>query len=135
MRELAVLLVDDEPNICWAIKALLRPPRYRLLSLNSGSEALSRLQHESFERIIVDAKLQDMNGLDLARRIRLLNPEAWIVLISAFYYSDDQTVTAALSEGSIQRFVAKPFSHQALLDALDPEPPVAEGSDDPLASR
>ncbi|NEX17075.1 MAG: hypothetical protein C1943_10700 [Halochromatium sp.] len=135
MREVSVLLVDDEPDICWAIKALLRPPGYRLLSLNSGSEALSRLQQESFERIILDAKLQDMNGLDLAERIRLLNPNAWIVLVSAFYYRDDQAVIAALREGSIQRFVAKPFSHQALLDALDPERSAAEGAGEPLAGR
>ncbi len=121
MDEKAVLVIDDEPDICWAIKGLLRQSHYRLVCLQTGAEALSRLQHEPFKRIILDAKLQDMDWLDLAPRIRVLNPNAWIVLVSAFYYSNDQAVITAVNQGIIQRFVAKPFLHQALLHALEPQ--------------
>ncbi|WP_200348318.1 response regulator [Halochromatium glycolicum] len=118
MNRLSILVIDDDPDICWAIERLVRSRAHRVTCVNTGAEALARLQHEAFDRIILDAKLRDTNGMELPSRIDRIAPGVWIVLVSGYYYADDPAVLAALEQGLIRRFVAKPFSHQALLDAL-----------------
>lgn len=118
MNRLSILVIDDDPDICWAIERLVRSRAHRVTCVGTGAEALARLQHEPFDRIILDAKLRDTNGLELSSRIERIAPGAWIVLVSGYYYADDPAVLAALELGQIRQFIAKPFSHRALLDAL-----------------
>jgi CheY-like chemotaxis protein len=50
-----------------------------------------------------------MDGLDVARRIVELQPATTMVLISGYYYSEDQAVRETLRHGLFASFIAKPF--------------------------
>ena len=114
------LIVDDEPDMCWALTRLLN--KYGISS-NQALGALEALQYlraaDPYQLAFVDAKLPDMDGLELARRLRQLVPEIRIVMVSGYFYRDDVAVQEAMAEGLICGFVAKPFDHQEILKFLD----------------
>jgi DNA-binding NtrC family response regulator len=76
------------------------------------------VESRRFDLAFVDAKLPDTDGIELARHIKMLDPAIRIVIISGFYYTDDPKVQKALEEGLICAFVAKPFFHDDILNAI-----------------
>ena len=105
-----VLVVDDEPDVCWAIEIALREAGHDVVTTGSGSEALSLLVEGDFEVALVDAKLGDMDGFHLAREAARKRVGTALVLVSAYYYIDDKQVQQALEDGLLSGFIAKPFS-------------------------
>jgi CheY-like chemotaxis protein len=87
--------------------------------------------------VLLDAKLPDIDGLELARQIRRAVPGVPIMLISGYFYKDDPAIQAALEEGLIDEFVEKPFSHTAIIGAMGTalcSQEVASGAAEPLAA-
>jgi len=74
---------------------------------------------DHFRLAFLDAKLPDMEGLDLARRIRKLDPAVPIVMISGYFYRDDDAIQKAVAEGLISSFIGKPFDHDEILKAIE----------------
>jgi len=107
-----ILIVDDEPDICWALENILRADGYRVIGTTSGAEALELLTTERYAVAFVDAKLPDLDGLDLAAQIRQQSPHTAIVLISGYFYQENKTVTEGLQEGLFIGFISKPFDLQ-----------------------
>ncbi len=113
------LIVDDEPDMCWALARLLKQYGISSSQALGAREALQYLKAAgSYRLAFVDAKLPDMDGLELARRLRQLVPEIRIVMVSGYFYRDDVAVQEAMAEGLICGFVAKPFDHQEILRFL-----------------
>ena len=107
-----VLIVDDEPDICWALTHILKSTGIVPVTTTSGREALRLAKSQRFHLAFIDAKLPDLDGLDLARRIREGDAAARIVLVSGYFYCDDAEVRQAMVAGLITDFVGKPILHQ-----------------------
>ncbi len=75
---------------------------------------------QGFSHVLLDAKLQDMDGLALARQARQMQPRAWVFLISAYYYRDDPDIARALAEDVIHGFIPKPFTHLEIMASVIP---------------
>lgn len=114
-----VLVVDDDPDMCWGLEKLLRAKFYNVVTVGGGREALLRLKDATFDLIILDAKLPDISGFELAQLIRketgVMTP---IVLISGYLYSNDRAVQECLQSGLIAGFAAKPFFHDDFLEIV-----------------
>lgn len=122
-ESLTVLVVDDEPDVCWALETLLRGNRFTVVTVGSGTEALRWLKELELEPachlILVDAKLPDIEGVELARRIRTeTSCVAPLILISGYFYKDDSLVQDTLRTGLVSAFVTKPFHHDEILNAI-----------------
>ena len=79
---------------------------------------LTEPEHVS-QLILIDAKLGDIEGADLAKRIRAeISCIAPIVMISGYFYKDDILVQEMLSTGLIMAFVTKPFRHDEILKTM-----------------
>jgi len=116
-----VLVVDDEPDVCWALQTLLRRNGFTVVTAGSGAEALRWLKDSTpaCHLILLDAKLADIEGLELARRIRTeTSCIAPVILVSGFFYKDDSLVQHSLRTGFISDFVTKPFRHDDILNAI-----------------
>jgi CheY-like chemotaxis protein len=100
-----VLIVDDEPDMCWARKAL------------TALEALKLMERHRFACAFLDAKLPDMDGLELARRLRERAPDLRILMVSGYFYRDDVSIQEAISQGLIRGFISKPFLQEEILQA------------------
>ncbi|MFZ5867611.1 MAG: response regulator [Thermodesulfobacteriota bacterium] len=106
-----IMIVDDEPDMCWALEHILRKRGHPSKKASNGREAMKLLELYKFRMAFVDMKLPDMEGLELARRMKSLDPATLIVMISGLCYKDDPAVQEALKEQLILDFIAKPFLH------------------------
>ncbi|MBI2833987.1 MAG: response regulator [Acidobacteria bacterium] len=114
-----VLVVDDDADVCWALDRLLQGEGFTVLTVGSGAEALAALKETVFRVILVDAKLADIEGIDLAQRIQAETPsKAPLILVSGYFYADDKVVQECLGKGLFSTFVTKPFLHEDLRRAV-----------------
>lgn len=121
IENLNVLVVDDEPDVCWALDMLLRKQGYTVTTVSSGTAALGCLNQKDkvFSLILVDAKLGDIDGVELAKQIRRdACCFAPVILVSGYFYKDDSVVQHSLNTGFIAAFVTKPFRHEEILNTL-----------------
>lgn len=86
---------------------------------DSALEALSIMSALRFDIALLDAKLPDMEGLELAVKIKEINPHISIIMISGYYYRDDDNMQKAVASGLVSNFVAKPFDHMELLELVE----------------
>jgi DNA-binding NtrC family response regulator len=104
-----ILVVDDEPDMCWALCSVLRFADYDVTMAVSAAEALALARDAPFSVAFVDAKLPDMDGQDLATVFRQISPRMAIILMSGYYYREDPAVADGLLKGLYTSFLAKPF--------------------------
>ena len=104
-----ILVVDDEPDMCWALENILRSAGYAVTTTTAGAEALDLIAGAPYAVAFVDAKLSDLDGLELATWIRQRSPHTAIILVSGYFYQEDQAITEALKNELFVGFVAKPF--------------------------
>lgn len=107
-----LLLVDDEENILSALKRLLRRDGYTLLSASSGEAGLEILARQPVDVILSDQRMPGMSGVEFLRQARTLRPETVRLVLSG--YTELQSVTSAINEGAIYKFLTKPWDDEQL---------------------
>lgn len=113
------LIVDDEPDMCWALERILHKQGYLTETVFNAEGALSIIKPNRFRMAFLDAKLPDIEGMDLARRIRKVDPFMCVVMISGYFYSDDEMIHKALEENLISGFISKPFCNDKILKLIE----------------
>lgn len=78
----AVLIVDDDPNLCKSLARILKQDGYRIDVANSAAETLNRESWSEYFAILVDRKLPDSNSDELLRRIKELAQDAAVMVIT-----------------------------------------------------
>jgi DNA-binding NtrC family response regulator len=111
MQMMKVLVVDDEETICVALDAWLTKEGYHVETAGSGQAALAVLSEKLFDLYLVDIKMPGMDGLDLLARIRELQLDATIIMITA--HGSIQTAVEAMKRGAAD-YLCKPFDPEAL---------------------
>jgi DNA-binding NtrC family response regulator len=104
-----ILVVDDEPDMCWALENTLAADGYQVTVSSTGAEALQRMAEGTYAVAFIDAKLPDVDGLKLAEMIHQQDARTAIVLVSGYYYQEDQAITEGLRRDRFMGFIAKPF--------------------------
>lgn len=115
---LDILIIDDEDDMCWALQRIVEAEGHRCLLARTAREALQILACQSFHLAYVDVKLPDMQGLELIRHMHMQAPALPCVLVSGYFYDDDDPVQAGLKSGAIVGFIGKPFLLTQVQDAL-----------------
>ncbi|EMF0075683.1 response regulator transcription factor [Enterococcus hirae] len=106
-----ILLIEDDPNITDFMEVVFEREQYRLTVAANGMEALTALQAEIFDVILLDLGLPDIDGMDLLKILRK-RMDLPIVVISA--RKDENEKVAALDLGA-DDYVTKPFGTNELL--------------------
>ncbi|MGC8658858.1 MAG: response regulator [Desulfomonilaceae bacterium] len=114
----AILLIDDEPDMLWVMESVLRKNHFNVFKASTGAEALVIAPKTEFEIAFLDAKLPDMEGLEIARLLKSSYPNTKIIMISGYYYEHDDKIQEALKVGLIVNFIPKPFSNDAIINAV-----------------
>jgi len=81
---LTLLCIDDEPNVLAVRKMLLESVGYRVLLAESGPIGLKILQREKVDTVILDFRMPEMTGAEVAECIRQTHPGMPIIMLSAF---------------------------------------------------
>ena len=105
--ERTLLLVDDEENIVRSLKRLLRRDGYNILTANSGKEGLEVLNDDNVGVIISDQRMPEMNGTEFLSQVKVLHPDTIRIVLSG--YTDLNSVTDAINDGAIFKFLTKPW--------------------------
>jgi len=111
-----LLLVDDEPSILSALRRLFRPLGHKVLLAESGAAALAILAQEPVDLVLSDMRMPGMDGAQLLQAVRERWPEVARLLLTG--YADIGSTIAAINQGEIQRYIAKPWDDQELLLAV-----------------
>ena len=111
-RRRTLLVVDDEENIVAALKRLLRRDGYHIVTANSGAEGLQRLAEVEVDVIVSDQRMPGMTGVEFLRRAKELCPDTVRMVLSG--YTELQSITDAVNEGAIYKFLTKPWDDERL---------------------
>jgi response regulator RpfG family c-di-GMP phosphodiesterase len=112
MSRRLLLLVDDEINILSALKRLLRQDRYDIMTAGNGSEALNVLKNNPVDVIVTDQRMPGMTGVEFLRLAKESCPDTIRIVLSG--YTELQSVTDAVNEGAVYKFLTKPWDDQQL---------------------
>jgi diguanylate cyclase (GGDEF)-like protein len=112
--ERTLLLVDDDAAIGAAIKRLLRQEGYKILSAHSGQEGLEILARNEVHVILSDQRMPEMTGVEFLSRVKDLYPKTVRLILSG--YADLSSVTDAINQGAIYKFLTKPWDNETLCD-------------------
>lgn len=112
-----LLLVDDEPEILASLKRMLRPLHYNVLAANSGEEGLLLLAEHHVDVIISDQRMPGMTGVAFLSIVKERFPEVVRMVLSG--YADLQSVTAAINQGAVYKFLTKPWDDQQLMTHIE----------------
>jgi DNA-binding response OmpR family regulator len=110
-----VLVVEDDAAIGRHLDAGLRGSGYRSTWCRTGAAALSEAERAPHDAVLLDLGLPDMDGMDVARRLRALFPDLLIVILTA--RSDEIDVIAGLDAGA-DDYLVKPFTLSVLFARL-----------------
>lgn len=106
-----VLIVDDEETICVSLAAWLTKEGFHVETAGSGQEALALLQTTHFDLYLVDIKMPGMDGVELLAKIKAIQSDASIIMITA--HGSIQTAVESMKRGAID-YLCKPFDPEAL---------------------
>jgi putative two-component system response regulator len=111
-----ILVVDDEPFVLEIIKRLLNDDNYEIFTASSGKEGLSLMGIFPIQIVISDYRMPEMNGVEFLREVCRLWPDTIRIVVSG--YADSQAVIAAINEGQIYKFMAKPWNNIELKNTI-----------------
>ncbi len=110
-----VLLVDDDNALCRIVQRMLSDEQYQVQTSQCVADAFRAIEQRPFDAYLLDYKLPDGSGLDVAERIRSKGSAAPIILISGY----DVTSVASRAENyRILDFFQKPFSRAMICNAV-----------------
>ena len=101
-----VMVLDDEPNICWAFRSFLKDDGHRVTTASTAEQAIRSVEADPPDVIFADVCLPGADGLVALERFRLLCPEAAVVIMTA--HGTVQTAVRAVKGGAFE-YLAKPF--------------------------
>lgn len=112
-----LLLVDDEANIISALKRLLRSGNYTILTAACGQEGLDMLMGNDIDVIVSDQRMPGMTGVEFLRKAKEIRPDTVRIVLSG--YAELQSVTSAVNEGAIYKFLMKPWDDAQLREHIE----------------
>ncbi len=101
-----ILVVDDEWAMQEALRDWLKEDGYEVGLASSGEEAIDQAKQENWEVILLDLKMPGMDGIEALKRLKEVNPEAEILMMTA--YATVDTAVQAMKEGAFD-YLVKPF--------------------------
>ena len=111
----SVLLVDDDADVVWGVGRCLARAGFSIMTSGNGSEAVNLLASRSFDFVLTDIRMPEMNGLELTDWVRRNRPQTKIIIMTAF--GSPAVRQLSYRKGAIQ-YLEKPLDPNLLIDIL-----------------
>ena len=110
-----ILVVDDEPQIRRVLKTTLSAQGYEVFDARTGKDALESVRAGRFDLILLDVRLPDANGWELAREIKRLHPKLPVIAQTAYAMSTDRQKS---EEAGCDGYLSKPIRKSELFQEI-----------------
>lgn len=111
-----IFVVDDDRYVLESVTTLLREFGFTVISFDNGQEAIRRFASEPVDLVLTDINMPIMTGIELLEKIRYLDRETPVLLMTA--YADLDTAVQAIQKGAFD-FIIKPYRPPYLLHAVE----------------
>jgi two-component system response regulator AtoC len=115
MSSKGILIIDDEENMLHMLKTLLSTEGYEVVTATNGTEGLERIETDSFDTILCDIRMPEMDGLSFLKAAKEKNPDSTIIMMSA--YGTIDLAVEAMKHGAYD-YVSKPFKPDEIILTL-----------------
>ncbi len=112
-----ILIADDDEALCDNLVDVLTEAGYQVVAAYNGKEAVERAEAHTFDVLLLDMKLPFLNGLEVLRRIKPLQPNIVAIIITGYAQEMADLIQQALDE-SAQTCLTKPMDIAQLLGLL-----------------
>ncbi len=102
-----ILIVDDETNICNALRRSLRKEGYEITVASEPAEGLKILQQQPIDIVLSDHLMPNMTGLEFLTLVRDRYPDSLRILLTG--HADMETAIRSINDGNVYRFLTKPW--------------------------
>jgi len=116
MKKLHVLIVEDGTSQREMLRDFLQREGYVIAEAESGDAALKAVVDGHFDLVLLDFKMPGMNGIEVLRRVKEINPEIDVVMMTA--YGTIETAVDAMKAGAVD-YITKPIDLEELLLLMD----------------
>lgn len=110
-KDINVLIIDDDVNLCENLKDILTEDNYRITSVGTIANAKEKLTRKFYNVVLVDLKLPNGTGLELLNETKKINEETIVILFTGF--ASLESAVSALSEGAFA-YIQKPLNMDEL---------------------
>jgi len=110
-----ILVVDDEMNVIESFKHILED-NYRVLTATNGEEALEKVEKENLDVVLLDIKMPGMDGIEILRRIKEMNENVDIIMVTAVQTT--KTAIEAMKLGAYD-YITKPFDVDEVIVSIN----------------
>ncbi len=107
-----VLIVDDEPEMCFLLSDILRDEGCAVGTAYSGEQALAKMEAQEFAVVITDLNMKGMPGMTLLKEIKRLHPETNVIIMTAF--GSIESAIEAMKQGAFD-YVMKPVKSEEIV--------------------
>ncbi len=115
MENPKILIVDDEQNILLYLSEALEDEGYDIVTKGSGKDAVSALENESFDLLLVDLKLRDIDGLEVMREAKKRSPDTVVIMLTG--HGSLESAMEAIRYGAFE-YLLKPSTVQDLKESI-----------------
>lgn len=111
-----ILVIDDDESVCETVGAMLERKGFQVQTTCSPREGVQRASDESFHLALIDLKMPELDGVQVAAQIREADRHVACIMMTA--YPDVESATDAMRAGC-RDYITKPFKQEKLLEAVD----------------
>lgn len=111
-----ILIADDDDNLRRVLEFQLHEAGFTVLSVADGAEALDAFTTNEVDSVITDLRMPKLSGLELLEKIKALNSEMPVIVVTAF--GEVETAVAAVKAGAFD-YITKPFNRDEILLTLE----------------
>ena len=112
MVDTNILLVDDDKDICASMSDIFLDLGYTVDMAYDGPDAIEQSGHHQYRLALLDFKMPGMDGLELCRRLKKVQPSIVVLLISAF---SSIATTRAADEAGVRFSLLKPVNFSVMM--------------------
>lgn len=111
----SLLIIDDEPNVCYSLERALASPSLRVSTANTARDGIDFVRRSPPDAVILDVRLPDQSGLDAYSTIRQIDARLPVIVITA--HGTTETAIEAMKQGAFE-YMLKPLDLDRLGDVV-----------------
>src|SRR5512141_1371206 len=110
-----IYVVDDDADVLGSLRFLLETDGFNVRTFRNGASLLNAVHSTGVDCFVIDYKMPDMNGIDLAGRLRNRDIAAPVILITGY---PDENISASADAAGVRHVLMKPLLDESLVTRI-----------------